>query len=84
MHRTPENQTGRHLGMSFFIFIEPLEGGCFYSGSTLPLSCRLKSLSVCIYKIYSLGVGGGGWGGEFKKKTKNNQPEKKQKTINSS
>lgn len=55
MHRTPENQTGRHLGMSFFIFIEPLEGGCFYSGSTLPLSCRLKSLSVCIYKIYSLG-----------------------------
>lgn len=57
MHRTPENQTGRHLGMSFFIFIEPLEGGCFYSGSTLPLSCRLKSLSVCIYKIYSFGGG---------------------------
>lgn len=55
MHRTPENQTDRHLGMSSFIFIEPLEGGCFYSGSTLPLSCRLKSLSVCIYKIYSLG-----------------------------
>lgn len=65
MHRTPENQTGRHLGMSFFIFIKPLEGGCFYSGSTLPLSCRLKSLSVCIYKIYSLGGG--------VKKTKNNQ-----------
>lgn len=77
MHRTPENQTGRHLGMSFFIFIEPLEGGCFYSGSTLPLSCRLKSLSVCIYKIYSLGGVGGGVKKKKKQptreKTKNNQ-----------
>lgn len=76
MHRTPENQTGRHLGMSFFIFIEPLEGGCFYSGSTLPLSCRLKSLSVCIYKIYSLGG--------VKKKQETTNQKKKQKTINSS